>query len=452
MTHQRIRIVVVGGGFGGVYAAAYLARSELAERASVTLVDRKNYFTFTPLLPEVAAGILGREHVTYPYRALAHKYGIAFVQDAATAVDLGAKVLITETTRLPYDYLILCVGAEPKYFGNDGLARWSVPLTSVPEALTIRDRVVHMLEQASVAPNAAERERLTTVVVAGAGPAGVEIASEIQHLANDVLRPFYQFAPRARVIIMDPSERILNGFDAGLAADGLQRLRERGVEVRLGTRIEEATATAVTSRRNGVVDRVPAGLFVWTAGTGPPAWVGSLGMPVERGALVVSPTLQVNGHEHVFAVGDVSTLIDARTGSPYPRVAPIAISQGTRAAANIENHILGRPLEAYVAHHAGKIVSLGDGVALVDLLGVRLTGRIAWWIYRATYLLKLVGLRSKAHVLTSLALQGIFGQDISGERPASHSASHTASHTASSTTSHTAGRTAGPADGGVATI
>jgi NADH dehydrogenase len=407
---------VVGGGFAGLYGAAYLARSEIGERASITLVDPKNYFTFTPLIPEVAAGTLGREHVAYPYRALARQYGIEFVQDAAEGIDLGAKVLTTaHQTQIPFDYLLLAPGAEPKYFGNESLRQWSVPLTSVPEALTIRDRVIQALEQASVATDPAERRRLTTFVVAGAGPAGVEIASEIRHLANEVLRPYYESVLPARVILMDPSDRILNGFDAGLAAAGLDRIRQRGVEVCLGARIVQAAPGLVTWRHGDTTEALPAGLFVWTAGTGPVAWVSSLGLPTERGALVVTPTLQVQGQECIFAVGDVTTLVDPRTNAPYPRVAPIAISQGVRAAANIENHALGRPLEPYRAYHAGKIVSLGDGAALVDLLGTRLTGRVAWWIYRATYILKLVGIRNKVQVLTTLALQRFFGPDISGE-------------------------------------
>jgi NADH dehydrogenase len=140
-------------------------------------------------------------------------------------------------------------------------------------------------------------------------------------------------------------------------------------------------------------------------------------LPTERGAIRITPYLQVDGLETVFAVGDVTTLADRRTGHPYPRVAPIAISQGIRAAANIENHVLGRTLEPYEAHHAGKIISLGSGVALVDLLGVRITGVLAWWIYRAAYLLKLVGAKNKIRVLLTLALNHVFEPDITAEAP-----------------------------------
>ncbi len=412
------RIVVVGGGFGGLYAAIYLARSELAERdARITLVDQKNFFTFTPLLAEVAAGTLGREHVTYPYRVLGRRYGFDFVQDTAKELDLNASMLRTDHAEFPFDYLVLAVGAQPRYFGNDELERYSFPLTSVQEALAIRDRVIGAYERVSLIRDPAERVPWLTFVIAGAGPAGVEMASEIHGLANNVLTPYYPAAGRARVILADGGDRILTGWDGSLAQEGLRRLRERGIDVRLHTRIQAIAPGVITMQGDNGVESVPAHTLVWTAGTAPPTWVANLRIPTERGAIKINQFLQVDGFEHVFAVGDVTRLLDGRTGRAYPPVAPIAISQGVRAAANIENHAQGRKLEPYEAHHAGKIISLGCGVALVDLLGIRITGILAWWIYRGAYLLKLVGTKNKVRVLLTLALNKISERDISYEAP-----------------------------------
>lgn len=407
-------VVVVGGGFGGLYAATYLARSEIVDRGGrITLVDRKNYFVFTPLLAEVVAGTLGRQHVTYPHRVVARRYGFAFVQDVAREIDLDRGVLRTSLTEIPFDYLVLAVGSEPHWFGDVALRPASLPLTTVDEALAIRDRVIGSLER--VALDDVGNTCRTTFVVAGAGPAGVEVASEIHTLANHVLRPYYPGTPGVHVILVDPADGILPGWDADLAEEGLRCLRARGIDVRLGTRIEAFADGCVTTRMEDRSERIPACALIWTAGTTPAAWVSGLPLPTERGAVRVRPTLQVEGHERLFAVGDVTSLVDARTGGPYPRVAPIAISQGMRAAANIENLVLGRPLEPYRAHHAGKIVSLGSGVALVDLLGVRITGPPAWWIYRATYLIKLVGTKNKLRVLFTLALNRFFEPDIGSE-------------------------------------
>jgi NADH dehydrogenase len=408
------RVVIVGGGFGGLYTATYLGRSELGESgAQITLLDRKNYFTFTPLLAEVATGVLGREHVTYPYRALARRYDFQFVQDTACGLDLERCAVQTRHTELPYDYLVLAAGAEPQFFGSESLRGNSVPFTSVHDALAVRGRVIGSLEEATLSEDDGERQRRLTFVVAGAGPAGVEIASAILNFGNKILGPYYAEPLPLRVILVGAGERILTGFDSDLAREGLRRIRASGIDVRLNTRIVDASTErgAITIRGPEGTEVIRANTLIWTAGTAPGAWVSSLGLPVEHGTVKVDGFLRVEGVQNVFAVGDITALAEPRTGQPYPRVAPIAISQGMRAAANIENLAFGRDLEPYQAYHAGKIVSLGGGVALVDILGVRITGPMAWWIYRAAYLLKLVGMKNKIRVLVTLALNRLFEPD-----------------------------------------
>jgi len=400
-----------------LYAATYLSRSEFGENgAQITLVDRQNYFTFTPLLAEVATGALGREHVTYPYRVLAHRFRFRFVQDMVCGIDLDREVVRTSRLELPYDYLVLATGAAPEFFGNDAVERSSVPLTSVNDALTVRGRVIEALERAAVVTDASERKRLLTFVVAGAGPAGVEIASGIHVLAHDVLKRYYEGTDEVRVILAGARDRILAGFDEDLAREGLHRLRERGIDVRLQTRIVDASPGVVTAEGpDGGTEFIPSHTLVWTAGTAPGRWLAGQNLPRDGNSIRVDAFFRVAGRDCVFAVGDVCALRDQRTGQPYPRVAPIAISQGIRAAANIENHFFHRPLEPYQAFHAGKIVSLGGCTALVDILGMRLSGRLAWWIYRAAYLLKLVGMQNKIRVMVTLLLNKLFERDITAE-------------------------------------
>ncbi|GMR13858.1 MAG: NAD(P)/FAD-dependent oxidoreductase [Gemmatimonadota bacterium] len=407
------RIVIVGGGFAGLYSATHLARSELVHRAArITLVDRKNYFTFTPLLAEVAAGTLLREHVTNPYRVMAYRYGFDFVRDDVFGLDLNGQSVIGRRGSYPFDYLILAAGASPTYFGNSGIEKTAFPFTTVDDAVVIRNRVIDSFERALHARTDEERTLETTFVIAGAGPAGVELASEIRHLSRGSLPEYFQGAPPARVVLADSGDRILRAWDAELAEAGREKLCSCGVDVRLNTRIVAASGNSVTLDGPDGQEEIPTKTLVWTAGTAPASWVRSLGLPTARGAVEVNEFLQVKGHPNVFAVGDVNMLMDARAGMPYPRVAPIAISQGVRAAGNIEGLVFGRPLEAYHAHHAGNIVSLGSGMALVDILGVRLSGWMAWWIYRTAYLLKLVGMKNKVRVLLSLALNRVFDPDI----------------------------------------
>lgn len=411
-----VRIVIAGGGFGGVYAAAYLARSELKDLgAEITLLDSKNYFTFTPLLAEVAAGTLGREHVTYPYRVLASKHGFDFRQAAVQSLDPSARVIRTSRFDLSYDYLILATGAEPQFFGNKAIEKASLSFTSVNQALAIRGRVMESLERMSYTADEAERRRLLTFVVAGAGPAGVEIAGEIQHLASHVLKPFFPEIPPVRVVVADAGTRILVGFDEQLAEVGIETLRSRGIDVRLETRIVDASDGLVVAEGPEGRENIAAHTLIWTAGTAPGSWVETLPVKAGRGGIEVDEFLCARGFDNVFAVGDVAMLIDKRTGKPFPKVAPIAISQGVRAAANIENHYLGREFEPYQAFHAGKIVSLGGGVALVEILGIRFTGVVAWWIYRLAYILKLLGAKNKIRVLVTLVLNRIFEPDLTYE-------------------------------------
>jgi len=408
------RVVIVGGGFGGLYAASYLAQSELGESgAEITLIDARNYFTFTPLLSEVVTGTLGREHVTYPYRSLAHRRRFAFLHDTALRIDLTRRQVETRRVSVPFDYLVIAVGSAPRYFGQAGVERHGLPLTSVQDALTIRSRVIGSLERALLLRrDAATRTRLLTFVVAGAGPAGVEVASGIHELATCQLRPYYGDLP-VRIILATAGEGILQGFDERLARDGLEILRRRGIDVRLETRIVDAGAEFVTMEHAGRTERVGTETLVWTAGMTPPAWVSEQ-FPADGRSVRVDRCLQVEGCEGVFAIGDLAAARDHR-GERYPQVAPIAISQGIRAAANIENVAFGREPETYQAFHAGKIVSLGGGVALVDLLGFRISGWPAWWIYRLAYLFKLVGMKNKARVLTTLILNRLFEPDMSYE-------------------------------------
>lgn len=418
MTVRPRRVVVLGGGFGGLYAASYLAAADLPGGAcEILLVSRTNYFTFTPLLAEVVAGTLGREHVTVPYRVIADARGFGFMQATVEGLDPGRGIVHTSEGPVPYDFLLVALGARPRYFGNDRLAAASLAFTSIGEALAIRDRVLGNAERAAHERDPARRRRLLSFAVAGAGPAGVEVASEIAHLLRHVLPRYYGVRDLPAVVVLEGGDRILPGFDERLARDGLAVLERRGVEVRLGRRVAAFDDGLVQAAGPEGTEGVEAGTLIWTAGTAP-----STG-PLASAPLAVGPSghleldryLHVRGEERVFGVGDATSLVDERTGRRYPPVAPIAISQGIRAAGNIENAVVGRALEPYHAHHAGKIVSLGGGVALVDILGWRVTGPLAWAIYRAAYLLKLVGAKNKIRAGVTLLLNHAFERDLTCE-------------------------------------
>lgn len=416
MRHPPARVVILGGGFGGLYATVHLAAADPPRGGvEVTLVSQTNHFTFTPLLSEVVGGNLGREHVAFPYRLLSRKYGFRFLLGRAEGIDPEREIVHTSEGPLPYDYAVVALGARSRYFGNEGVRRHSLPLTSVAEATAIRDRVVANAERAAQERSPAARRRLLTFVVAGAGPAGVEAAGEIWQLLTRILPRYYRLGDAPRMVLVDGNDRILPGWEDGLAVEGLETLRRRGIEVRLETLVTGYDGRVVDLRGPGGDAAIEADTLIWTAGTAPASSpLADSPLPRgERGHLPTDPELRVRGFENVFAVGDIASLVNPRTERPYPPVAPIAISQGVRAAANVENAIVGRPLEAYQAHHAGKVVSLGGGVALVDVLGFHIRGRPAWAAYRAAYLLKVVGLQNKVRTAATLLLNRVFERDLS---------------------------------------
>lgn len=407
------RIAVLGGGFGGLYAASYLASADLAEGAiDVTLVSDTNHFTFTPLLSEVLGGALAGGDVTVPYRVLAHQRGFRFVRGRVEAVEPEAGCAWTTAGQVSFDYAVLALGGRPNFFGNEELERSALRFATVGDAVRIRHRVLETAERAEARGHLGARR--LTFAVSGAGPAGVEAASEIRHLVCDVLPCYYDIGREARVILLDAGPRILRGWDERLALRGQEELRRMGVELRLSTRVAGFDGRVVSTTGPSGDSSFEADALVWTAGTLPATnqWGDSRLARDPSGHVSVEPTLSLRGLANVYAAGDLVRLPSPSTGVDYPPVAPIAISQGIRAAANIENAIAGRPPELYEGHHAGKILSLGNGVALADVLGFQIRGRPAWWLYRTAYLLKLVGTKNKVRAGTTLLLNRVFGRDL----------------------------------------
>ena len=409
------RIVIAGGGFGGFYAALYLARSPDRPRdTTITLLDRKNFFTFTPLLAEVASGSLGREHVTQPYRVFTAKNDFDFLQASIESVNVEEQEVVTNVARVPYDYLVLGLGGEPRYFGMQDVERAAMPYQTVRHALALRDRVVGLIERLQHTADQAAGQAMMSFVIAGGGPAGVEVAAELRHLLCEVAPLYYEMNHPPRIVLVESGQEILAQFDAELAREGRRVLKERGIEVNVGVRVNGYENREV-ALSNG--QRIRADTLIWTAGLVPSRVVRESGLPlVDGGGVEVDEFLRVRGHPEIYAIGDCNHIVNQRTGRPYPKVAPIAINQGIRAAGNIENDIVGRPLEIYEAHYAGKIVSLGAGRALVETLGLRWKGRPAWWLYRLAYLMKLVGARPKVRVAVTLAINLLFAPDLSHER------------------------------------
>ncbi len=415
MTRKPAKIVVLGGGFGGLYAAMTLQR-ELAgtDLAQVTLVDRRNYFTFTPFLPEVAAGTLGRAHVTYPFRFLAQKEQFCFMQGAVQDFDLVKRTVRTETTAIPYDYLIVSLGGAPSFFGNPHIAAHALTLNSVDNALIIRNHIIRLFEQAVVETDPVRRRQLLTLVVAGAGPCGVEVVAELDHLIRTALLKYYPVDPsEIRILLVSKGDRILPHFAGELAETGQKELTKRGIEVRLNTQVTWASGEHVEF---DAYERISTRTLIWAAGVIPNPVLAQLPAPKSpQGGIVVDEFLKLPEFPEVYVIGDGASVLNQRQGQPYPALAPVAIRQGVRAAGNIINTLQGRSREPFRFDFTGNIVGLGCGMALVNLLGIKFHGRLGWWLYRMAHLQRLVSFRNKASLALTLALNAIFDRDISCE-------------------------------------
>ncbi len=386
------RVVVVGGGFGGLAALNGLAGTG----ASVTLVDRNVYSTFQPLLYQVATAGLTSSDVAYPLWAAARKAGARFRMGELAEIDQAAAcVVLADGRKLRYDYLILATGVAAAYFGIQGAAEHSMSLYTRRDAVRLRDRLMTELEQRSTGRSAGE----LAITVAGGGATGVELAGTLAELRNIALPASFPEVDPATVHVrlVEQGDVLLAPFRPRLRGYARQQLIDRGVEVRLGATINEVAADRVlladgTSLRSDVT--------VWAAGVAAPADAGH-GLPRARGGrYAVRPDLRVEGQERIFAVGDVA----AETADPVAQLAQPAIQEGRHAAEQIRRLIAGQPTAPFRYHDKGMMATIGHRSAVVQLpRGVRLRGTLAWLAWLALHLVTLLGNRNRLSALVNLS-------------------------------------------------
>jgi NADH dehydrogenase len=391
----RARVVIVGGGFGGLQAAKALADAPV----QVILVDRRNHHLFQPLLYQVATAALSPADIAQPIRSVLRGQANAEVLLAdVDAIDVIARevVLDDDAGRLPYDYLILAAGANHAYFGHDEWAPNAPGLKTLEDALDIRRRILTSFEEAEREPDAARRRALMTFVVVGGGPTGVEMAGAIAEIARfSLARDFRHIDTRdAKVILIEASTQLLAAFPGRLSRHALRELKRLGVEVRFDKPVTAIAPGAVT-----VGDEIiPANTIVWAAGVQASPLARSLGVELDRaGRVLVNPDLTVPGHPEIFVIGDMALLKDAR-GRSLPGVAQVAMQQGKWAAANILRAIEGKPARAFRYRDLGNMATIGRNSAVADIRGLRLTGFVAWLAWAVVHILSLIGFRNRVLV------------------------------------------------------
>ncbi|HEX2831554.1 MAG TPA: NAD(P)/FAD-dependent oxidoreductase [Thermoanaerobaculia bacterium] len=393
-------VVIVGGGFAGLYTARGLAHLPV----EVTIIDRHNYHLFQPLLYQVATAALNPADIAAPIRGILRKQkNVSVILGDVAAIDTNAKTLqLADGASIRYDYLVLATGATHSYFSHPEWERDAPGLKTIDDALEIRRRVLKAFEAAERESDPSLQQQWLTFVVIGAGPTGVELAGALSEIARQsVVRDFRRIHPEsARVILLEGKERVLPTYPADLSEKARRQLVDLGVEVLTG-----AIVTDVDDHEVRVGDRViPTRTVLWGAGVQASPLAKSLGVPLDRaGRVLVTPPLTIPGHDDVFVIGDLAAA-EQHDGTFVPGVAPAAIQEGQHTARNLERAVAGQPLRAFKYRDKGSLATIGRAAAVADFGGrKKFGGFFAWMAWLVIHIFFLIGFRNRFLVITQWA-------------------------------------------------
>ncbi len=403
MAKEAPTVVIIGAGFGGLRAARALARVE----ARVILLDRRNHHLFQPLLYQVATAGLEPDQIAKPVRAILRGQGnLEFRMLEVTSVDLGSRAVRTSAGPIAYDFLVLAPGGETDFFGLERLSRNAFGLKDVNDAVAIRNQVLGCFEQAVLEADPRRRRELLTILVVGGGPTGVEMAGALSELIRLVLTKDYPSLDLAevRVLLLEAMERILPGMPDDLGREAVRRLGAKGVEVRLGVKVEDYDG-AVARIAGG--EAIPARTLIWAAGARAAELAARLAAGVgRRGRVPVEPTLQLPGHPEVYVIGDASYL--ESEGKPLPMMAPVAIQMAEVAAGNIRRQMAGQATVPFRFRDPGSLATIGRNAAVAHIRGFAFRGFLAWVVWLVVHLIQLIGFRNRLIVLINWAWDYLF--------------------------------------------
>ena len=406
-------IVIVGGGFAGLYTALELEKRLKRERdVTVTLLNSENFFLFTPMLPEAGAGSIGTRHIVSPLRKLLRRARFAEVEVACIDFDaqtVSARHSLTGAWReFHYDYLVLAMGGVTNYFGIPGAADFALPFKTLGDAIYVRNHTIDMLEEAAVEPEHADE--LLTFAVVGGGLTGVEVVGQI----NDFVREAADYYPeidrrRIRVLLVEAGPRLMAEMNEGLAAFAEKVLIKRGVEVRKNTAV-------VSVGENHFVlatgERIPTRTVIWGAGVAPHPLLAGFNLPKERGRLRVNEYLEVEGARNVWALGDGAYILNPKTGKPHPPTAQHAVREGKRAARNVAANFGRAKRQPFDYDTMGQMAIVGERTGVADVMGLRFSGYVAWFLWRTYYLMRIPQLEKRLRVVLDWTLDLFFSRDL----------------------------------------
>ncbi|GAA5000994.1 NAD(P)/FAD-dependent oxidoreductase [Pseudoluteimonas lycopersici] len=388
------RVVVVGGGFAGLWATRALASAPV----QITLVDRGNHHLFQPLLYQVATAGLSAPDIAAPLRHILRRQRncTVLMEDVASIEPQSSRLRLSDGHTLDYDFLLLATGATHAYFGHDDWAAHAPGLKTLDDALHIRRRVLSAFERAEAETDPDARRALLTFAIVGGGPTGVELAGTLAEIARHTLkREFRCIDPReARVLLLEAGPRVLSSFPESLSAKARRQLEKLGVEVRTGIPVRTIDGDGVQLGN----ERIAARTVLWAAGVAASPLARSLGVELDRsGRVPVLPDLRVPGFDNVYVAGDLASL--QQDGKPVPGVAPAAKQMGAHVARSIRARLAGRDIAPFRYRDYGNLATIGRMAAVVDLGKLKLSGALAWWFWLVAHVFFLIGFRNRLVVM-----------------------------------------------------
>lgn len=408
------QILVLGGGFAGVYTARYLEKLLRPEQASITLVNRENYWVYQPMLPEVISGSIGLTNVVSPIRRFCPRTNLVMrdVED----IDLKNQIVTISPgfrprqLQLKYDYLVIALGNVTNFYGMPGLIENALPFRTLADAMVLRNHLIHVLEEADVEENPELRRKLLTFVVGGGGFSGVEVMAELNDFVHAVKKNYMRLRNEPhRCVIVQAGDRILPEMSEPLAVFAEKILRKRGVEIVLKDKLSSATSERAILQ-SGI--EIPCKTLISTVPSALPPALQKLDCAKERGKLLVNTGLELKDYEgRVWALGDCAS-IKTVAGTKVPPTAQHAIREATTAAINIAASIRGGNRAEFAFEGLGTLGSLGHGAAVAQIFGIKLSGLIAWFLWRCIYLMKMPGWNRKVRISTDWLLHLLFPPEL----------------------------------------
>jgi NADH:quinone reductase (non-electrogenic) len=410
------RLVILGGGFGGVYAA--LSLEEIFRRddsIEIVLLSDENFLLFTPMLPEVPSSSIEAKHIISPLRAFFRK--VKFQNSEVRAIDLERRTVVVshcpacEERELGFECLVLALGSVTNFYGLPGVAQNALPMKTLSDAMALRNHVIHVFEHADLEDDTRVRKAMLTFVVAGGGFAGTETVAELRDFAYPARRFYPNIQPEeVRVVLVHHGPRIMPEISDRLADYALRKVQARGIEVLLNTGVKSATADRVELTDG---QTIPTRTLVWTAGVSPHPLLAKLPFARnKRGQIIVNSCLEVPGATGIWALGDCAEIPNPQTGEPYPPTAQHGVREGKVVARNIAAFVRGGGGREFIFRPLGVLASLGRRSAVAEICGLRFSGFFAWWLWRTIYLFKLPGLERKVRVAMDWTLDLFFHRDI----------------------------------------